>query len=561
MLTEKVLNEDVFHIEESSPERHAFNPADVKGRDFTVAAEEMPHGYLTSFRFVGAILVIGVAMACGQGGFSLIAPVLPQINQDIGPDSGLTWVALCYLLITSIGLLIVGRVTDYLRSAMVVHLSKCHRRVRNRAECPSFDCRTDRIEVVVGELVPIRYRFAAIAVVFIFIIPVSAVGPAVSYAFIFNTKAGWRGIFYILIALNKLSTILFYVFYHPPSFAMKHDTARKWEFVKNFDYIGMVLAISALLLLLMGLSWGGVLHPWKSAHVISTIVIGFFLLVAFFVYEAYADLKEPLVPLSLYRNRGWVATTLLWGTGSALHYANAILWPAMVSVLYAPGHGWVRNGFLASVPGAAIVLGEFTSPLFKKYTNVQLRILFPIVGVLLACVATSNPDSVVRSTIIIFLASYFIGWCEMINSTVSTISIDYQREIRTAVGTGGATRQLFSVIGVPPALLKAGLPASSIPAFILAVSVDPSANFRSISGATPAIARAGARAYQEASAAAYGTVFLTTISLSVVSMIITIWAPNVNQLLTRNVNVPIPGRNSDKVVGVRTDIEAVEQKV
>jgi hypothetical protein len=54
----------------------------------------------------------------------------------------------------------------------------------------------------------------------------------------------------------------------------------------------MFLATLGLLLFLMGLSWGGSLHPWGSAHVISTVVIGFLLLVAFFVWEAYMPLKE-----------------------------------------------------------------------------------------------------------------------------------------------------------------------------------------------------------------------------------------------------------------------------
>ena len=135
----------------------------------------------------------------------------------------------------------------------------------------------------------------------------------------------------------------------------------------------------------MGLSWGGSLYPWKSARVIATIVIGCILLVIFFVYEAYAKLKEPLLPMSVFDNRGWVITTILWGLGSALYYANAILWPSMVSVAYSPGHGWLRNGLLASVPGCGIILGEFTSAALKRYTNVQLRILFPLVGVILGC--------------------------------------------------------------------------------------------------------------------------------------------------------------------------------
>jgi hypothetical protein len=113
--------------------------------------------------------------------------------------------------------------------------------------------------------------------------------------------------------------------------------------------------------------------------------VGFALLVAFFAWEKFGNPVEPLVPPSLFLNRGWVITALLWGTGSALYYANAILWPAMVAVMYSPGHGWVRNGFLSSVPGAAIILGEFASCLFKKNTNMQLWVLFPVAGILEGC--------------------------------------------------------------------------------------------------------------------------------------------------------------------------------
>lgn len=167
----------------------------------------------------------------------------------------------------------------------------------------------------------------------------------------------------------------------------------------------------------------------------------------------------------------------------------------------------------------------------------------------------------------------------MIQSTVSTISIDDQREIGTAVGTSGGVRQLFSCIGgtifgavlsnrmtrniplvVPAALLKAGLPAESIPEFISTVSVNPSASFAAVPGITEAIAKAGVRAYQDAAASSYNTVFLVTIYLSVISSILAIWAPNVNHLLTRNVNVPIHERNSEKIIGARSE-ESHEEKV
>jgi hypothetical protein len=37
---------------------------------------------------------------------------------------------------------------------------------------------------------------------------------------------------------------------------MKHPTARKMQFLKEFDYVGTLLISLGLLLFLMGLSWG-----------------------------------------------------------------------------------------------------------------------------------------------------------------------------------------------------------------------------------------------------------------------------------------------------------------
>jgi hypothetical protein len=90
----------------------ALNAELIKGRDFTKPQEEVPPGYWHSVRFIGTVSAIVLAMSCGQGGFSLIAPVLGLINEDIGPDGNVIWVALVYLLTTSIGLVLVGRITD-----------------------------------------------------------------------------------------------------------------------------------------------------------------------------------------------------------------------------------------------------------------------------------------------------------------------------------------------------------------------------------------------------------------------------------------------------------------
>jgi len=71
--------------------------------------------------------------------------------------------------------------------------------------------------------------------------------------------------------------------------------------------LGIFLWTAGLTLFLMGVSWGGVIYPWKSAAVISSMVIGFVLLVILFVYEAYADLTYPAIPVKFFANRGFIS--------------------------------------------------------------------------------------------------------------------------------------------------------------------------------------------------------------------------------------------------------------
>lgn len=556
----------------------------VVGADFAVADDELPAGYFRSMNFLGSMLGIGMSFCCGVGGFSLIAPVLGIVNADIGPDPNLTWVSMSYLLTSSIGLIIVGRVTDifgrrwwFIGGNAIGTIGAIVCAVA--PNIPALIAGETLIGVgasvqlsysfAVGEIVPLKWRFLAQAYVFVWGIPGSGLAPAISYVFIYQTAAGWRGIFYFLIALNAITTVLFYFFYHPPTFRMKHASANKKEFIKHFDYLGIFLVTLGLLLFLMGISWGGSLHPWKSAPVIVTIVLGFVIIVAFVLWETYGNLKEPMMPIHVFRHRGWNITIILWSLGAAIYYANAILWPSMVAALYSEGHSSMWAGWVSCIPGCGILAGEFCAAGFKRKTNWQIMVVFPVGGVLLGVMATSTPDTVVRSSALIFFASFFIGWNELLNSTVATISIEDQREIGTYAGTGGSSRSLISTIcstiyttvlsnrlaqtipaKVPAAVIAAGLPESSVAAFIAAVSAGTASAWDAVVGLTPVIQAAGVRAYQEANSSAYNTVFLTTIAFSGLGSILAIFAPNVDHLLTKNVNITVNVSEADAAVGV-----------
>lgn len=169
---------------------------------------------------------------------------------------------------------------------------------------------------VSNELVPMKYRFMTNAWLYIWSLPISGLGPAISKAFILYTSAGWRWCYYLMIIVNALSGTLYFFFYHPPTFHMKFKRRSKMQQFKDFDFIGCLLFTAGLLCFVMGLSWGGSLYAWKSGHVIGMIVAGSISLIAFFCWEIYVPLKEPLVPMHLFKNIQWVASCLLLALGA-----------------------------------------------------------------------------------------------------------------------------------------------------------------------------------------------------------------------------------------------------
>lgn len=95
---------------------------------------------------------------------------------------------------------------------------------------------------VIGELVPIKYRFIANAGLYFMSSPFCMLGAKVGTVITYNPSLGWRWIFYIMIVFNAASTLCWYLFYRPPTFAMLHGGSKsKRTMFFSFDYIGFVL--------------------------------------------------------------------------------------------------------------------------------------------------------------------------------------------------------------------------------------------------------------------------------------------------------------------------------
>jgi len=147
-----------------------------------------------------------------------------------------------------------------------------------------------------------------------------------------------------------------------------------------------------------------------------------------------------------------------------------------------------------------------------------------------------------------------MGWLEVVSLAITSISIQDQAEIGTAVGIAGSIRSVISTVAsavytviltnrlaktipeeVPPKLIAAGLPSTSVASFLSAVSVGTPAAFSKVPGLTGAIEATGITAYKVASSHAYQTVFYSTLAFSLIAILMAALSPNVEDQMTDTV--------------------------
>lgn len=172
--------------------------------------------------------------------------------------------------------------------------------------------------------------------------------------------------------------------------------------------------------------------------------------------------------------------------------------------------------------------------------------------------ATCNQDTRARAISLLVMGTFFIGWADGVALVLVTIDIAEQQDIGAASGICGSIRSAMGAIcaaiystvlinrltaeipaEVIPAITKAGLPASSIPDFLKALTTGNITSLGSIQGATTDVVQSGVIALQVASTNSYKTVFLTSIAFSALALICAVFAPNTEGRLTNTVSAVI----------------------
>lgn len=374
------LNElQVQPADEHSDPNVRISNVDTEG--FVANENELGARYFRSKFFVGSTLAIAFSLYAGVSAFAYPAPILATINADIGPDPNYIWISYVYNTCMAVTFALLGRLSDlfgrryfFIGGGVLATVGSI---ICSRAQdIPTLIGGNVFLGVasgtqlsyhfVLGELIPLKYRYVSVAVLYLCSYPGSGFAPVISNIFISRYSVGWRGLYYILIAINAIATLLWTFFYFPPNFRQKHEGQSKMKFVKQFDYVGMLLLVGGFTVFLFGISSGGTQYAWGSAPPIVMILLGFVALVGLGVWEVMMRLDEPLIPVHLFRRGSWIASVVTLGLAASVYYTGAIIWPYQVNVLYANGNA-LYAGLLSTLPGLGNITGQvLAGPFVRK---------------------------------------------------------------------------------------------------------------------------------------------------------------------------------------------------
>jgi predicted MFS family arabinose efflux permease len=145
---------------------------------------------------------------------------------------------------------------------------------------------------------------------------------------------GWRWIFWGNVPLGMIALLIIVTQMHIPF------TPRK----AKIDWLGAATLGGALTTLLLGLSEGGHQYAWDSTRVVGLLAASAVLFIAFLLVERRAE--EPLIPLTLFRDRNVSTTTLT---------SLAIGGGMFAAIFYVPLFMQVVVGTSSSSSGLALV--------------------------------------------------------------------------------------------------------------------------------------------------------------------------------------------------------------
>ena len=312
-------------------------------------------------------LVVGMFVAVLSG--TVVSTSMPVIIADLGgTQSQYTWVITASLLATAVSTPIWGKLADLVDRKILVQLSLIL--FTAGTVIAGFSTDTNMliaVRVIQGIGVGGLMSLVMIAVALIIsprergkymgvvggIMALGTIGGPLLGGLLTDVW-GWRSNFFVGVPFAILALVLLQFTLHLPK--PQRDTK------VSIDYFGIVLLAVGVSTLLIWVSMGGSQFDWDSSTSIMLAVIAGVAIAAFITVEFFV--KEPIVPMSLFRNRTFTLSVIASIAIGVSMFATSVFLAQYFQL--ARGATPTESG-LMTIPmiigqmGASIIIGQLVS--------------------------------------------------------------------------------------------------------------------------------------------------------------------------------------------------------
>ncbi|KAI1623918.1 fungal trichothecene efflux pump [Exophiala viscosa] len=513
-------------------------------------AEELPVAFWKDWKIMGSLLAFALGYNSAYWVFVMPSNGLLVIVADLGGGSDAIWIATAGTLCQTIAIAIVGRLSDVfgrrwyfiffnvltLAGMLFASQAKTVRMLAGAVALTGFGSSAQLIgAIVVGELLPNKHRFLVYGIMTVLFAPVTALLPVIDTSpaigeskstGILTTRQGGNSSPRPELAGGR-STI--YTRECRLPFENLHKRHSRRDLLKNLDYVGFTIFTGSTAALLVGLSWGGSAHPWKSAAVIAPIVLGGVGWIAFVFWELSGIPEVPLIPLAMLNNRDYFSLSIISAVDVMLAYSLNVIWPQQLSTVFGldtTSIGWNSCTLTGGLLLGQLLAGLLVQPLGElKWQLVVSAVLMTAFAGGLAALDVTRVQGLVLTLLATTASGYLeivtlVGSPMVINPDIMGIAIGAQSTLRGLLATVAIT--MYSTIlsneadkgivkYVVPAVVEAGLPQTSVTSLLQALALGDQALLAKVPGVTQSVILVAVAATRVAYMHAFQIVYVSAI--------------------------------------------------